>query len=715
MAGWQKDPPKNRSGAESRERRGARERLDTLVTHRSPVVSKLVFANYTPQTDETPERTTKHGLELLEKIKVAVDKYGRPVATEFLHLPDAKEYPEYYTTIRLPFALDIIEKKLRNYEYTQLTSVEADLRRMVANAKFYNEKSSQLFSNAERIRKIVVAEMPKVNPAYKDPNYLPFSTPLPNDEDAEFEEAEGGEEDEEEVEEVDDDQEETPVKPAEAEPETGTREERTRYSKRTSTRTPTIDQAAEAKEDPEASVAGRFRAALEAILNEAIRMLDENGEEKFAPFINLPDKNLYKEYYDVIEHPVSLRGILRTVRGTDRRKSTSSKSKPSNPFRSWKAFTDEVSYLWNNARIFNEDESEIVVIAGELEKFLSTRIAETRKTVPAPEEKEGGGGPKIRLKLSGAATPEPPVTTSKIKLRLPGRHQGDTGSSTSTIHGVRVDTEALKRQQDLVRAGTNGIEVPTSSHNTVQPTPTRTLRDRTSSARPSMGTASPAAASVPVNGTGAGDTTTSGPSLRSRAPLTRRAEAELEQEQASLAERTKPSPSLQDAATPGPAPAAELPSKNTNFVPTSLSSADWEKLSQVRNRACGNGLISQISISSHPSLLLQRPYNISLPCTPILPSQPISVTLPSCINLISFSPVIASTSHRRPTQHYFTVCDQKNPTPPTSVAVPSTDYTRFVYDVRLREGVNKLVVGVSGRGDGETTERVILFVNLLRS
>ncbi|KAM5458962.1 hypothetical protein McanCB49686_001836 [Microsporum canis] len=672
-------------------------------------------SNYTPQTDETPERTTKHGLELLEKIKVAVDKYGRPVATEFLHLPDAKEYPEYYTTIRLPFALDIIEKKLRNYEYTQLTSVEADLRRMVANAKFYNEKSSQLFSNAERIRKIVVAEMPKVNPAYKDPNYLPFSTPLPNDEDAEFEEAEGGEEDEEEVEEVDDDQEETPVKPAEAEPETGTREERTRYSKRTSTRTPTIDQAAEAKEDPEASVAGRFRAALEAILNEAIRMLDENGEEKFAPFINLPDKNLYKEYYDVIEHPVSLRGILRTVRGTDRRKSTSSKSKPSNPFRSWKAFTDEVSYLWNNARIFNEDESEIVVIAGELEKFLSTRIAETRKTVPAPEEKEGGGGPKIRLKLSGAATPEPPVTTSKIKLRLPGRHQGDTGSSTSTIHGVRVDTEALKRQQDLVRAGTNGIEVPTSSHNTVQPTPTRTLRDRTSSARPSMGTASPAAASVPVNGTGAGDTTTSGPSLRSRAPLTRRAEAELEQEQASLAERTKPSPSLQDAATPGPAPAAELPSKNTNFVPTSLSSADWEKLSQVRNRACGNGLISQISISSHPSLLLQRPYNISLPCTPILPSQPISVTLPSCINLISFSPVIASTSHRRPTQHYFTVCDQKNPTPPTSVAVPSTDYTRFVYDVRLREGVNKLVVGVSGRGDGETTERVILFVNLLRS
>ncbi|KAK2818406.1 hypothetical protein FQN49_007931, partial [Arthroderma sp. PD_2] len=674
---------------------------------------------YAPETDETPERTTLHGLELLDKIKVAVDKYGRPVATEFLHLPDAKQYPEYYTAVRLPFALDIIEKKLKNHEYTQLTSVESDLRRMVTNAKFYNEKGSQLFSNAERIRKIVVAEMPKVNPAYKDPNYLPFSTPLPDEEEEIAVEEQPA---------VD----ETPVKTAKPEAETATKEERTRSSKRTSTRTPTVDRehnVAEAtKDEPETSVADRFQAALEAILNEAIRMQDEkygallfhpsyalaeltnfhSGEETFAPFVNLPDKQLYKEYYDVIDHPVSLRGILRTVRGTDRRKSTSSKSKPSH-FRSWRSFADEVSYLWHNARIFNEDESDIAITAGELEKFFNARIAETRKTVPAPEDKEGGGGPKIRLKLGGAATPEPSVATSKIKLRLPGKPQGDAGPSTPSIHGVRVDAEALKRQQDLVKAGTNGMEAPAASHTNVQATPTRTLRDRTSAARLSMGAASPAAASSNVNGTSVAANV---PSLRSRTPLTRRAEAESERESA---DTTKPSPGLQDTPIPDPTLAPEAPPKSTSTAPAPLSPVDWEKLSQVRNKAYGNGLISHISITSHPSLPLRQPYHISLPCTPILPSQPISVTLPSSMNLINFSPIIASSSQRRPTQHYVTVCDQKNLTPPASTAMRSTDYTKFVYDVRLREGLNKVVVGVSGKGDGETTERVILFVNLLRS
>lgn len=50
---------------------------------------------------------------------------------------------------------------------------------MVSNAKFYNEKSSQIFADAERIRKILTSTMPKLNPAYNDPNYVPFPTPLP--------------------------------------------------------------------------------------------------------------------------------------------------------------------------------------------------------------------------------------------------------------------------------------------------------------------------------------------------------------------------------------------------------------------------------------------------------------------------------------------------------------------------------------------------------
>lgn len=62
-----------------------------------------------------------------------------------------------------------------------MTALESDLRRLVSNAKKYNDKSSVIFADAERIRKIVVNTMPSINPAYKDPNYVPFATPIPEE------------------------------------------------------------------------------------------------------------------------------------------------------------------------------------------------------------------------------------------------------------------------------------------------------------------------------------------------------------------------------------------------------------------------------------------------------------------------------------------------------------------------------------------------------
>lgn len=61
-----------------------------------------------------------------------------------------------------------------------MTPVESDLRRMVSNAKSFNEKSSDIFSDAEKIRKMVSSHMQKLNPAYADKSYVPFATPIPD-------------------------------------------------------------------------------------------------------------------------------------------------------------------------------------------------------------------------------------------------------------------------------------------------------------------------------------------------------------------------------------------------------------------------------------------------------------------------------------------------------------------------------------------------------
>lgn len=105
---------------------------------------------------------------------------GRFIATEFLELPDQDELPEYYDFIKLPVALDTIEKKIKDNEYASISAIESDFKRMVQNAKEFNDNDSVIFEDAERIRKLVFNYMKQNNPAYKDdPKYMAVPTPLP--------------------------------------------------------------------------------------------------------------------------------------------------------------------------------------------------------------------------------------------------------------------------------------------------------------------------------------------------------------------------------------------------------------------------------------------------------------------------------------------------------------------------------------------------------
>ena len=92
-------------------------------------------------------------------------------------------------------------------------------------------------------------------------------------------------------------------------------------------------------------------------------MIHRSGEDVAYPFVGKPDRNLYRDYYELIKHPVSLRSIQAKVRGNESRKNPSRIT----AFPNWKSFEEEVSYIWRNAREYNEDDSDIVVLAGILE------------------------------------------------------------------------------------------------------------------------------------------------------------------------------------------------------------------------------------------------------------------------------------------------------------------------------------------------------------
>ncbi len=79
-------------------------------------------------------------------------------------------------------------------------------------------------------------------------------------------------------------------------------------------------------------------------------------------FHNLPSRKL-TDYYALIKRPVSLKGIQKRVQGVHGRQEKTGIS----DFKTWDAFADEMSYIWRNAREYNEDGSEIVAFVGQLE------------------------------------------------------------------------------------------------------------------------------------------------------------------------------------------------------------------------------------------------------------------------------------------------------------------------------------------------------------
>ena len=58
-------------------------------------------------------------------------------------------YPDYYTIIKKPIALDKIKSQLDTGEYHSLVAVKNDLDQCFRNAKRYNLKESQIFNDAK--------------------------------------------------------------------------------------------------------------------------------------------------------------------------------------------------------------------------------------------------------------------------------------------------------------------------------------------------------------------------------------------------------------------------------------------------------------------------------------------------------------------------------------------------------------------------------------
>jgi chromatin structure-remodeling complex subunit RSC4 len=101
----------------------------------------------------------------------------------------------------------------------------------------------------------------------------------------------------------------------------------------------------------------------------------------------------------------------------------------------------------------------VLLILTPNQEHFKRRVAEAKKFVPNPIQVDGHPEietPRIKLKI-GAKNPEP--APSKLTLKMRGQTSETPSKDEGSQSGVTVDNESLKRQQDLVRAGSASQDV----------------------------------------------------------------------------------------------------------------------------------------------------------------------------------------------------------------------------------------------------------------
>ncbi|KFY16711.1 hypothetical protein V492_01147 [Pseudogymnoascus sp. VKM F-4246] len=643
-----------------------------------------------PSNGETPEATTQIGLELLETIKNTRDKRGRPAVNDFLTLPSRDAIPDYFKRTKMPIAINMIEAKLNNREFPTLTSLESYWKRLVQNAKDYNERESLIHKDAERIRKIVTAFMQKHNPAYKDPKYQSFPTPIPNDGSAiavEDIDAEGESDHEVTGTEV-----EASMTPTSEAPITGS------AAKRKPGRPPKNPAAFELERQRRATstpggsdgvfkVGGsfnglNFQQAQEKIVEELTHYKEDEDDEypTFEPFIKLPDRKL-RDYYQVIPHPVSFNTLRKHIRGSHNRSETIGTS----DFKSWDAFEEEVSSIWKNAKHYNEDGSDISALADSLEIFFNKRLAAAKKVVQEPPQQ------KLKLKVSA------PETGPKIMLRMgakgsPAESPRETPpSATPVANGATPG--GLARPASAVGHIDRGRSISVNSPTLSVAAPVKS-EDRPSPAmQPSslsqMGSTQGLQATQ-MNGVNMAPPTGLGPAVTANGHHL-------------------------NGAAPGygmqPSPYQPPP------VPTFDSK--W----RLPGKDASDSMITNLHLSTHPGLHLTRHFHMDLPPSPTMTQQSITINLPHTHYYLQIKPTIADSLMERQHKLFVTSGTQRLVAMPQVPGQP-VDHRNPLFEARLLPGVNRIEVeliaalskGASKAANGQEVEleKVTIFANLLR-
>ncbi|GME82570.1 unnamed protein product [Ambrosiozyma monospora] len=137
-------------------------------------------------------------------------------------------------------------------------------------------------------------------------------------------------------------------------------------------------------EDREPSL-DELHVFLHSLYNEILHFKDPATEEVITgPFVKLPPKKIFPDYYQIIETPISLHEIKAKIKNTP-------KSKQKHFYTSLSEFTADFKLMADNANQYNDPESLIAKDAINIYEFVASQVHEFQKQLNVtanPEETE---------------------------------------------------------------------------------------------------------------------------------------------------------------------------------------------------------------------------------------------------------------------------------------------------------------------------------------
>uniref|UniRef100_A0A673GW71 Protein polybromo-1 n=1 Tax=Sinocyclocheilus rhinocerous TaxID=307959 RepID=A0A673GW71_9TELE len=105
-------------------------------------------------TEEESISSLKEVLGQLLEAVLMYTEHGRLISELFQRLPSKVQYPDYYAVIKEPIDLKTIAQRIQMGFYKSVNHMTKDIDLLVRNAKTYNEPGSQVFKDANTIKKI---------------------------------------------------------------------------------------------------------------------------------------------------------------------------------------------------------------------------------------------------------------------------------------------------------------------------------------------------------------------------------------------------------------------------------------------------------------------------------------------------------------------------------------------------------------------------------